>query len=349
MVVIGVDSHKRTHTVVAVDGTGRKLAEKTASTAPAGQLELVRWARRWRERTWALEDCRHLTRRLEVDLLTAGETVVRVPPKLMAGARRSNREPGKSDPIDALSVARAALREPDLPTARLDGLERELRLLVDHREDLLVDRTGHQERLRWFLVELGIGEPPARSLDRRIVLDRLDAELAGRTEPVARFARDLLVRIRELTAAVDALEAEIRTLAEQVAPSLLALVGCGHLTAAKLVGQTAGVSRFRSRAAFARHNGTAPIPVWSGNTVRHRLNRGGDRQLNVALHRIAITQLQREGPGRAYLAKRMAAGDTKTEAIRALRRRLSDEVFRRLTIDEHHRAQAAAASTAAAA
>ncbi len=349
MVVIGVDSHKRTHTVVAVDGTGRKLAERTASTAAAGHLELVRFGRRWRDRTWALEDCRHLTRRLERDLLAAGEAVVRVPPKLMAGTRRSNREPGKSDPIDALSVARAAVREPDLPTARLDGFERELRLLVDHREDLVADRTGHQERLRWFLVELGIAEPPARSLDRRVVLDRLEAELAPRTEPVARFARDLLARIRELTAAANALEAEIRALAERLAPSLLALAGCGHLTAAKLVGQTAGIGRFRSRAAFARHNGTAPVPVWSGNTVRHRLNRGGDRQLNVALHRIAITQLQRPGPGHDYLAKRMAAGDTKTEAIRALRRRLSDEVFRRLTTDETARIQAPAASLAVAA
>jgi transposase len=349
MVVIGVDSHKRTHTVVAVDGTGRRLAERTVSTAAAGHLELLRWARRWRERSWALEDCRHLTRRLERDLLAAGETVVRVPPKLMAGARRSNREPGKSDPIDALSVARAALREPDLPSARLDGPERELRLLVDYREDLVVDRTGHQERLRWFLVELGIAEPPTRSLDRTAVLDRLEAELTDRPEPVARFARDLLVRIRELTAAIDALEREIRVLAGRVAPSLLALTGCGHLTAAKLVGQTAGIARFRSRAAFARHNGTAPVPVWSGNTVRHRLNRGGDRQLNVALHRIAITQLQRPGPGKAYLAKRMAAGDTKTEAIRALRRRISDEVFRRLITDEADRIQALTALTAAAA
>ena len=349
MVVIGLDAHKRTHTVVVVDATGRKLAERTVATSRAGHLALLRWARHWRQRTWAVEDCRHLTRRLEIDLLAVGERVVRVPPKLMAGTRRSNREPGKSDPIDALSVARAALREPDLPTARVDGVERELRLLVDHREDLVVDRTGHQERLRWFLVELGIVEPPARSLDRAVVLDRLERALAPRTEPVARFARDLLVRIRELTQAVDMLEREIRVLAERVAPSLLALTGCGHLTAAKLVGQTAGVTRFRSRAAFARHNGTAPVPVWSGNTVRHRLNRGGDRQLNVALHRIAITQLQREGPGREYVAKRMAAGDTKTEAIRALRRRLSDEVFRRLTIDETARNQAQAALTAAAA
>jgi transposase len=119
-----------------------------------------------------------------------------------------------------------------------------------------------------------------------------------------------------------------------LAPKLLDLDGCGALTAAKLVGETAGVGRFRSRAAFAMHNGTAPVPVWSGNSQRHRLNRGGNRQLNTALHRIAITQLRRDGPGRDYLQRRIAAGDTKTEAIRALRRRISDEVYRRLHADQ---------------
>jgi transposase len=349
MVIVGIDAHKHSHTAVAVDVRGRRLGVRTVSATRAGHLELLRWARRWRIRRWAIEDTRHLTHGLEADLLAAAEDVVRVPPKLMAGARRSAREPGKSDPLDALSVARAALREPDLPVARLDGVECELRLLVDHREDLVVDRTGHQDRLRWFLVELGIAEPPARSLDRRVVLDHLERELTGRTEPVARFARDLLARIRELTVAINALEREIEQLARRVAPSLLTLAGCGPLTAAKLVGQTGGVGRFRSRAAFARHNGTAPGPVWSGNVVRHRLSRGGDRQLNVALHRIAITQLQREGPGRAYVAKRMATGNTKTEAIRALRRHLSNVVFERLRSDETSRATAAAALTAAAA
>jgi transposase len=349
MVIVGIDAHKHSHTAVAVDGTGRKLAERTVSASRAGHLELLRWARRWRLRRWAVEDCRHLTHRLEADLLAAAEEVVRVHPKLMADARRAAREPGKSDPLDALSVARAALREPDLPVARLDGIERELRLLVDHREDLVVDRTGHQERLRWFLVELGIDEPPLRTLDRRIVLDRLEGDLADRSEPVARFARDLLARIRELTAAINGLEREIEVLVRDVAPSLLALAGCGPLTAAKLVGQTGGIERFRSRAAFARHNGTAPVPVWSGNDVRHRLNRGGDRQLNVALHRIAVTQLQREGPGRAYVAKRMAVGNTKTEAIRALRRHLSNVVFDRLRADATRRPDLAAARAAAAA
>jgi transposase len=334
MVIVGVDSHKRTHTAVAVDGNGRKLAERVVGTTPEGHLELLRWARRWPDRTWALEDCRHLTRRLEADLLRTGERAVRVPPKLMAGARRSAREPGKSDPIDALSVARAALREPDLPVARLDGVERVLRLLVDHREDLIHDRTAHQARLRWFLVELGIPEPPARTLAQKGVLADIEGQLAGRPEPSARISRDLVARIRELTLAISGLAGEIRVLTGSVAPALLALPGCGFLIAAKVIGETSGISRFRSRAAFANHNGSAPIPVWSGNTVRHRLNPGGNRQLNAALHRIAVTQLRGPGGGREYVARRVAAGDTKLEAIRALRRRLSDEVFRRLQLDE---------------
>lgn len=344
MVVLGADLHKRSHTVVVIDEMGRKLGEKTVSATAEGHLELRRWAAQWPERRWGLEDCRHLSRRLEADLVRVGEAVVRVPPKLMAGARRSTREPGKSDPIDALSVARAVLREPDLPVATLDGPERELRLHVDHREDLIGERTRHESRLRWFLVELAIGEPPPRSLDRTVVQIALETALAGRTEPVARFARDLLARIRELTAAIRALAREIESLVRSRSVTLLALPGCGPLTAAKIVGETAGIGRFRSKEAFARHNGSAPVPVWSGNNVRHRLNRGGNRQLNAALHRIAITQMRIDDRGRAYLDRRRAAGDTRTEAIRALRRRISDEVFRRLQADEYARPTALAAA-----
>jgi transposase len=350
MVTIGADLHKRTHTVVAVDDNGRRLAERSVGATPAGHLELLTWAReRFPERRWALEDCRHLSRRLERDLVLAGEAVVRVPPKLMAGARRSGREPGKSDPIDALAVARAALREPDLPVARLDGPEREIRLLVDHREDLVAERTRAQNRLRWHLHELTPGEEPvARGLDRRIVLDRLAADLESRTGTVARIAAELVARIRELTSVIDRLEREIGERVASLAPTLLALPGCGALTAAKLVGEAAGIERFRSSSAFARHNGSAPVPVWSANSGRHRLSRTGNRQLNVALHRIAITQIRLAGRGRDYVAKRRAAGDTKTEAIRALRRHISDEVYRRMRDDDHLRATGQAALATAA-
>lgn len=350
MVTIGADLHKRSHTVVAVDEMGRKLAERTVAATPAGHLELLAWAQaRFDERRWALEDCRHLSRRLEQDLLVAGEPVLRVPPKLMAGARRSGREPGKSDPIDALAVARAALREPDLPIARLDGPERELRLLVDHRDDLVAERTRAQSRLRWHLHELAPGEEPSpRSLDRQHVLDTLEARLAGLPGTVARIARDLVARIRELTGVIDRLEREIGGLVADLAPTLLGLPGCGSLTAAKLVGEAAGIGRFRSAAAFARHNGTAPVPVWSANSGRHRLSRTGNRQLNLALHRIAVTQIRLEGRGRNYVAKRMAGGNSKTEAIRALRRRISDEVYRRMRQDDDPRVTSQAALPMAA-
>jgi len=332
------DDRRRSARALA-HGGGRGRAGPQARGAdrpgdPRGTLELLAWADRWTVRRWALEDCRHLSRQLERDLLRAGASVVRVSPRLMAGARRSGRQPGKSDPIDALAVARATLREPDLPVARLDGPDRDVRLLVDHREDLVAERTRAQNRLRWHLHELVPGDEPApRSLDRRHVLAALEERLAGLSGTVARIARELVARIRELTGIIDRLERDLAGLVAGLAPNLLALEGCGALTAAKLVGETADVSRFRSPAAFARHDGTAPVPVWSGNVTRHRLSRGGNRQLNAALHRIAVTQLQRPGRGRDYIAKRLAAGDTKTEAIRALRRRISDEVYRRMLQD----------------
>jgi len=334
MVTIGADSHKRTHTLVAVDELGRELGATIVKATSAGHLELVRWAGQWPSRRFALEDCRGLSRRLEQDLLVAGERVLRVPPKLMAGARRSSREPGKSDPIDALAVARAALREPDLPVARLDGPEREVRLLVDHREDLLAERTRLVNRVRWHLHELMPGqEPPPRTLHRPTVTAVLELRLGGIESTVARIAAEDLRLIRVLTGRIDALAVEIGCLARRLGPSLLELLGCSGLTTGKIVGETAGVERFRSGAAFARHNGTAPVPVWSGNTTRHRLSRGGNRQLNAALHRIALTQIRFDCPGRDYYRRRISEGATKTEALRLLRRQLSNEVYRRLCID----------------
>jgi len=334
MVIIGIDSHKRTHTFVAVDTLGRRLADKTLPATTKGHLEALEWAERWPDKGWAIEDCRHLTRRLESDLLAGGEAVVRVPTRLMAAERRGERERGKSDPIDALAVARAALREPDLPVARLDGPARELKLLVDHREDLIRERVRMQARLRWHLHELFPGLViRSRSLRHDGVFVELEARLDGVEGTVARIARELLVDIATLTKRSAELEREITALVRTVAPSLLALPGCGPLSAAKIVGETAGVSRFKSRAAFARWNGTAPLPVWSGST-NFRLNRGGNRQVNAALHRIAITQARGIGVGRNYVDARTGRGDSKREALRMLRRRLSDEVFRRLLLDE---------------
>jgi transposase len=329
MVILGIDAHKRTHTVVAVDEAGRQLGSKTTTaTTTTAHLELVRWATQFGdERRWAVEDCRHLSRRLERDLLAAGEQIVRVPPKLMAHARDAAR-------TYALAVARAALREPNLPTARLDGPSRELRLLVDHREDLVAERTRHINRLRWHLHELDpTWDPPAKSLNRYKTLDAIAERLANLDGTVARIAADLVARIRELTVAELDLEREITQLVESVAPTLAAITGVGALTAAKIVGEVADIGRFKSRHAFARHNGTAPLPVWSGNRERHRLSRTGNRQLNAAFHRISITQARCDDEARAYLERRRAAGATAAEARRSHKRRLSDIVYRALLAD----------------
>jgi len=283
-----------------------------------------------------VEDCRHVTRRLERDLLTAGCTVVRVPTQLMAAARRTGRQPGKSDPIDALAGAHAALREPGLPAARLDGPAREVKLLSDHRRNLVTERTILCNRLRWHLHELDPGlHVPSRGLGRYCVLDDLAARLAQLHGVVARIAAELVARCRELTAAINALERELRDLVRVLAPALLAVPGCGVLGAATIIGETAGARRFRSRAAFARFTGTAPVPVWSGNTAgKVRLNRGGNRRLNCALHMIAVTQARGIGRGQDYLDKTLARGKTRTEALWLLRRQLSDTVFTALLADE---------------
>jgi transposase len=341
MVVLGIDAHKRTHTVVAVDEAGRQLGTKTTTSTTTGDhLEMVRWADRFgTDREWAVEDCRHLSRRLEADLLVAGEVIRRVPPKLMAKCRDSARTYGKSDPIDALAVARAALREPDLPLARLDGPSRELRLLVDHREDLVRERTAHINRLRWHLHELDpVWDPAPRCLIRYRHLDTTARRLEALGSVVARIAADLVARIRDLTVAINGLEREIAARVRSLAPALLAVAGVGCLSAAKIVAEVADVRRFRSKDAFARHNGTAPLPVWSGNRERHRLSRTGNRQLNAAVHRIAVTQMRCHGDAVAYLERRRALGNTKSEALRALKRRLSDTVYRALLADAGPRA-----------
>ena len=278
MVTVGIDAHKRTHTVVAVDELGRELGQKTTTaTTSDDHLEMLRWAERFGdERTWAVEDCRHLSRRLEADLLGAGERIVRVPPKLMAHARDAARSYGKSDPIDAPAVARAALRHPDLPAAQLDGPARELRLLVDHREDLVAERTRCINRLRWHLHELDpTWDPPARSLTAVKNLDAIAHRLAGIDGPVARIASEIVAHITGLTVRARALEREITALVAGLAPTLLTLVGAACLTAAKIVAETADITRFKNKDAYARHNGTAPLPVWSGNRERHRLSRTG--------------------------------------------------------------------------
>lgn len=349
MLVIGVDPHKDSHTLVAVDGAGCKRGQLTVPARQDGHLRAVTWTRRFDEPArWAVEDCRHVAGGLLRDLLAAGQSVVAVPPKLTARTRASVRQRGKSDPIDALAVARAAQREPGLPAARLDEEALDLRLLVDHRRCLIAERTRIINRLRWHCHALDPDLAPGpRELSRKCVQAQLSGRLRACPGSVRRdLALELVEDIRELTQRITALERRLTHQVTPMAPNLLALPGVGALTAATLIGETAGVDRFTSKAAFALHAGAAPIPVWSGNNVRVRLNRGGNRQLNAALHFIALTQL-RPGihpPARALYERLRANGKTRPEALRVLKRRLADVVYRNLHHDQQPQTQPAGAS-----
>ncbi len=338
MVVIGVDTHKKTHTFVGVELSGRKLGELTVPATTAGHLRAFGWAQEkfGTQLIWGVEDCRNLSRRLEQDLLGSGQQVVRVPPHLMARTRASARTRGKSDSIDALAVARAVLREPGLPTATHDDVSRELKLLVDRREDLVSQRCATTNRFLWRVHELDPSHAPkTRSLDRVKTVGVLNAWLITQPGLVAELARQELSEITRLTLEIEALAGRIGVGVRTHAPSLLGIYGCAELTAAKIVGETANISRFRSEAAFASYAGLAPTPRWSGQSrIYVRGFRSGNRQLNTALYRIALVQISHPSPGQSYYQKRCKAHhDSPTEAIRRLKRRIARTVFARLRAD----------------
>lgn len=333
MIVIGTDTHKQSHTAAALEeGTGRLIAEDTVRAKRRSFDDLLLWGRRLEaERVWAIEDCRHVSGALERFLLARGERVVRVAPKLTAGARSVARERGKSDSIDAVAIARAAIREGvhTLPVAQLAGTELDVRLLVDHRERLVAQRTRLSNDLRWNLHDVWPElEVPARALSAVRWQERITARLARAEQTTrVRIARDELRRVRELTRAINELKRELAVLVAEVAPQLLAEPGCGVLIAAKLVGEIAGVRRFDSDAKLARLAGSAPVPASSGRSERHRLDRGGNRQLNCALHRLAVTKGRLDPDTSAYLARRQAEGKSRREAVRCLKRHLARRVW----------------------
>jgi transposase len=306
-----------------------------------GTLDAVRFAAGLDdERVWAVEDCRHVSGRLERGLVAHGERVVRVAPALTETSRRAVREPGKSDPIDATAIARAALREgiDALPAAHLDERAHEIRVLTDYRDQLINERVRLVSRLRWHLVQIA-PELEAQIRPAGLIGPRIRAKVTRglarlpRT-PQARVAKAIHKRICDIYREETELLAEIKQLIEAHCPQLLDEHGCGPVTAAIIIGHTAGAKRFPTDACFARHAGTAPIPASSGNTQRHRLHRGGDRQLNRALHIIALSRARTDPATRAYLDRRHREGKTKKEAIRCLKRHLARRIWRLLYATE---------------
>jgi len=332
MIVIGADPHKRGHTAAAVDcATGELRSSETVPARDSGHAALLDWARALgRERVWAIEDCRHVSGGLERFLVERGERVVRVPPKLMAGARRAGREPGKSDPIDAAAVARAALREgiETLPEAFLDERSLAIKLLLDHREDLVAESTRAQNRLRWHLHDIDPElAPPDRSLRHLQVLRSLGARLARREQSMrVRLARELVRRCAALRRDIDALERELRGRVREQAPELLELPGCGTLTAAKLIAEIAGAGRFQSDARLARH--AAASLLGSAAAPPPRPARQPPAELHLPPN---CGHPSSHPPGsRAFLARKHSEGKSNREALRSLKRHLVRRVHRLL-------------------
>ena len=336
MIVVGADMHKGSHTLAAVSAPmGELLEDKAVSVGEPGFAAALAWARGLGDvRVWALEDCRQVSGSFERFLIVNGERVVRVATRLMAGERRGGRERGKSDLIDALAVARAALRHDvdALPTAVLAGVELDIRLLVDHRERLVRMRTALINDLLWHLHDLWPEQAlPPGALRAKTRTTSIARRLSRAEQTVrVRIARDELAHIRELSQTITELQSEIAELVEQVAPQLLTEPGFGALTAGKLIGEIAGAQRFSSDAKLARASGIAPIPVSSGNTNRHRLDRGGNRQINAAIHRVAITRARCHPETRAYMARKREQGKTHREAIRCLKRHLARRTWQLL-------------------
>jgi transposase len=344
MVTIGIDTHKSTLAASAIDLTGRALGARTFPNDRRGHARLQRWAQdQGPDRQFGIEGSGSYGAALARQLVTAGEHVVEVPAALTDRERRHLQRAGKSDPGDALAIARVALREERLGPIPMPGLAEDLKLLVDARDQRIVERTRVVNRLHAHLVVLAPGYKqavPGELTEPRQVaaVRRLIGRLAGVR---ADLARTEVRRLRELSTEVVLLQRQIRSLVDLSGSSLPTIRGVAAITAAKLLGETGDPRRLRSTAAFAALSGTAPIPASSGQTIRHRLNRGGNRQLNRALHTIAIVRARTDPRARAYMTKRMAEGKSRLEALRCLKRHLANVVLRTMVADANRTAVAA--------
>ena len=334
-VVIGIDPHKASHTATAV---GADLAEAATIRVRASRSmteELLRWAQRWPERRWAIEGARGLGYLLAQRLVAAGEHVTDVPATLAARVRALDTGHGrKTDRADACSVAVVAARRPDLPTVAADDHHRVLRLLADRRDELTRERRRVINRLHRHLRDLIPGGAPVHlSADTAAGLlakvrprDSVEAERK-------QMARDLLADVRRLDKAT---AHNRRRCAHAVAASgttLTRLTGISDVLAAKILGHIDDIGRFPSADHLASYAGTAPIEASSGDVVRHRLSRHGNRQLNHAIHLAAHTQTIRPGPGRDYYQRRLNTGNSRPEALRCLKRQLTKTIYRTLLAD----------------
>jgi transposase len=341
-VIIGVDPHKASCTAAVLDERGELLAQQRFAATRTGFRALGRWAKRWPERRWAIEGASGLGRRLAQQLAADGEHVVDVPAKLAARVRLLSAGHGrKSDAHDAVSVAVAAHGATRLGQVRLDDHTSVLRLLSERRDDLVRQRTQTLNRLHVLLGDLlPGGAKPNLDADAAAALLRRVRPATAPARTRRQLAVDLVADLRALDRRITAVEARLRDAVTQSATTLIELFGVGPILAAKLLGEVGDIGRFATKHRFAAHNGTAPIEASSGQVVRHRLSRAGNRKLNHALHLIAIVQIRHPTAGQAYYRRKLAEGKSPKEALRCLKRRLSDVVYRQLLADQQRSTQA---------
>jgi transposase len=336
VVMIGIDPHKASHTAVAISAAEEPLGELRVRACAAQAERLLAWAAAWPQRTWAVEGAGGLGHLLAQQLLGAGERVLDVQPKLGARVRLLTAgDSNKNDPNDARSVAIAALRSAGVREARPDDHAAVLKIWSKRYRDLGRTRTQVACRLHAVLCELipgGLSKEITAGHAARVLeaITPAGAVEAARCELAAAFAEDL----RGIDARIRQTRAKLATAIQATGTSLTGLFGVGPVIAAAVIGDVRDVSRFPGRDHFAAYNGTAPIEVSSGQRKVYRLSRRGNRRLNHAIHMAAVTQIRhRHSQGRAYYDKKLAEGKTPKEALRSLKRQVSNAIFACLQAD----------------
>jgi transposase len=336
-VLIGVDPHKGSVAIAVIDEAKGELVERaTFPQSHAGLRALERWARRFPERRWAMENSGGLGRHLAGRLAAAGECVVDVPPKLSARVRvLSTGNARKNDGVDALATALAASRNERLAAVDPEAASEVLRLLSERREDLVAERTRALNRLHGLLLRDLLPGGVARKLSAgraaRILRGIRPKGASARLR--RRLASEILRDVRTLDRKIADLNGRIGAEVDASGTTLTEIFGIGPILAAKIVGTVGDVGRFPTKAHFASYSGTAPLEASSGEVVRHRLSLAGNRKLNYALHMVATCQARSDARGGAYYRKKLAEGKSPKEALRCLKRRVSDAVFKSLVAD----------------
>ena len=345
-VLIGVDPHKASVAVAVIDEALGELVERASFPQDrTGLRALERWAKRFPERRWALENAGGLGRHLAVRLAASGESVVDVPPKLSARVRvLSSGNARKNDGVDALATALAASGNECLAAVDPEAASEALRLLSERREDLVAERTRALNRLHALLRDLvpgGVARTLSANRAARI-LRGIRPKGGASARLRRRLASEVLRDIRTLDRKIADLNGRIEAEVEASGTTLTEIFGIGSILAARIIGTVGDVTRFPTKAHFASYSGTAPLEASSGEVVRHRLSLAGNRHLNYALHMVATCQARSDARGRVYYRKKMAEGKSRKEALRCLKRRISDAVFRSLMADSQAPSRSAA-------